>query len=224
MKHLILFIWLMASSVLSMAQTGWDSTHRPKSYTKKVAEFVGAEHAPSDIVFLGNSITAGTNWQELLGLDQARNRGISGDITFGVLERLHEVTQGKPRKVFLLIGINDISRNIPDSIIIHNLKTIVYRIRKESPRTTVYVQTLLPVNESFKKFKNHYHKDVHIAAVNTAIRDLAGKKRVKLIDLHTYFVDDNGKLKKELTHDGLHLKPEGYALWANILKNGRYIK
>jgi lysophospholipase L1-like esterase len=40
-------------------------------------------------------------------LPEARNQGISGDITFGVLQRLDEVTEGHPAKVFILIGLSD---------------------------------------------------------------------------------------------------------------------
>src|SRR4051812_41615083 len=78
----------------------WDSTYRPGSYATKVDQFKSYPNKNSDIIFFGNSITAGTDWNELLGIDNARNRGISGDISFGLLERLDEVTEGKPAKVF----------------------------------------------------------------------------------------------------------------------------
>lgn len=41
----------------------------------------------NDIVFLGNSITNGNEWDELFGDISIKNRGISGDITAGVLNR-----------------------------------------------------------------------------------------------------------------------------------------
>ena len=103
--------------------------------------------------FLGNSITAGVDWMELLGRADVRNRGISGDISFGVLERLHEVTEGKPARVFILIGINDISRNIPDSVIIDNYRRMIRIIRQASPATKIFFQTLMPVNNQFTQFK-----------------------------------------------------------------------
>lgn len=85
----------------------------------------------------------------------AHNRGVSGDTTFGVLERLDEVTEGHPSKIFLLIGINDISRNFPDGQILQNYKEIISRIQKESPKTKVYIETILPVNKSFNVYKRH---------------------------------------------------------------------
>jgi len=100
---------LAVTIVCAQQQTTIDSAVRPGSYKLKVGQFRSYPNSKKDIIFLGNSITAGAEWSELLQNQHARNRGISGDITFGVLERLDEVTEGKPAKVFILIGINDIS-------------------------------------------------------------------------------------------------------------------
>jgi lysophospholipase L1-like esterase len=215
---------LMLASASTKAQgVKWDSTYRPGAYLKKVEAFKTEGIKKKDYVFLGNSITAGTDWGKLLDLPNAKNRGISGDITFGVLERLDQVIAGKPSKVFVLIGINDVSRNIPDSIILRNYKNIIGRIKAGSKKTKIYFYTLLPVNSSFNKFKNHYGKDEHILWLNSEIRKLADKK-VTIIDLYPAFLDSENHLKANLTHDGLHLKPEGYQVWAEVLKKGGYLK
>jgi lysophospholipase L1-like esterase len=214
---------LMLASASTKAQVvKWDSTYRPGAYLKKVEAFKIEGVKKKDYVFLGNSITAGTDWGKLLDLPNAKNRGISGDITFGVLERLDQVISGKPSKVFVLIGINDVSRNIPDSIILRNYKNIIGRIKAGSKKTKIYFYTLLPVNSSFNKFKNHYGKDEHILWLNSEIRKLADKK-VTIIDLYAAFLDSENHLKANLTHDGLHLKPEGYQVWAEVLKKGGYL-
>ena len=158
-----------------------------------------------------------------MGLPQAKNRGISGDITFGVLQRLQEVIDRKPAKVFILIGINDISRNIPDSLILGNYRKMIDRIRKGSKKTQIYFYTLLPVNSSFEKFKNHYGKDEHILYLNDKIRAFKDKK-VTVIDLYPAFLDSNKRLRAELTKDGLHLIPEGYQVWKDLLEKGGYLK
>ncbi|MNK22069.1 GDSL-like Lipase/Acylhydrolase [compost metagenome] len=201
----------------------YDSTYRPGKYKELVQKFNAEPIAKKEYVFLGNSITAGTDWSKLLNLPQAKNRGISGDITFGVLERLQEVIDRKPAKVFVLIGINDISRDIPDSLILRNYKKIIERIRKGSKRTQIYFYTLLPVNASFEKFKNHYGKDEHILYLNDEIRKFKAKK-VDVIDLYPYFLDSDKKLRAELTKDGLHLIPAGYEVWAKVLNEGGYLK
>lgn len=215
---ILLFIF---SSVLAQ-EIKYDSTYRPGTYNVQVALFKSYKNSKSDIIFLGNSITAHAQWPELLENPNVKNRGISGDITFGILQRLEEVTEGMPSKVFLLIGINDISRNIPDELIIKNIEKIVERIKKESPTTRVYLETILPTNNSFTKFKNHYNKDQHIAIVNNGIKNIAKKHRLTLIDSHELMLDSEGRLQNNLTHDGLHLTADGYNLWAKTLK--KYIE
>ncbi|WP_316793493.1 GDSL-type esterase/lipase family protein [Pedobacter frigoris] len=222
----VLFILVLQLSALGYAnaQTAkWDSTYRPAKYKELVTKFEAEEKSRKEFVFLGNSITAGTDWSKLLNLSNAKNRGISGDITFGVLERLDEVISRKPAKVFVLIGINDVSRNIPDSLILRNYKLMIDRLKKGTKKTRIYFYTLLPVNSSFEKFKNHYGKDEHILWLNDQIRKLADKK-VTVIDLYPHFLDENNHLKAELTMDGLHLKPQGYQVWSKILNDGGYLK
>lgn len=218
----LIFFLSIISSRLNAQEIKWDSSYRPARYKEQVAKFQADVKSKKDVVFLGNSITAGTDWAKLLHLPNAKNRGISGDITFGVLERLDEIITGKPAKVFVLIGINDISRNIPDSLILRNYNQIISRIRSGSKRTKIYFYTLLPVNSSFEKFKNHYGKDEHILWLNEQIRKMAAKQ-VIIIDLYPKFLDENDHLKAGLTKDGLHLNGEGYQLWAEILNSGGYL-
>lgn len=226
MKNLQIFATLLLSalSLAVNAQTAsWDSTFRPPAYKIKVEQFRSYKTSPKDFIFLGNSITANTDWSDLLGDIRAKNRGISADITFGVLERLSDVTKGKPAKIFLLIGINDVSRNIPDELIIRNYHRIISRIRSESPRTKIYFHTLMPVNHTFNKFPNHYGKDEHILLLNDAIRKMADNKNVFVIDLYPAFLDKDKRLIAEFTHDGLHLTAAGYQNWVGILRAGKYL-
>lgn len=218
---------LCIASLLSTAacaqSASYDSTARPNNFKMQVERFRSYPNSNKDIVFLGNSITAGTDWAELLQEPKARNRGISGDITFGVLERLNEVTEGKPAKVFILIGINDLGRKIPDEVIFNNYLQIVQRIKAESPATKIYFQSVLPTNDSFPA-KNQFHKQENISFLNNALKQLAAKERFTFIDLHSRFLDNAGQLDARYTYDGLHLNPAGYLHWAAILKEGGYLK
>jgi lysophospholipase L1-like esterase len=229
MRHLSSIIITSALLFLNNAsaytqEVKWDSLHRPGNFKMKVAQFKSYPNSSKDIIFLGNSITAGVDWNELLQLSTARNRGISGDISFGIVERLDEVIEGKPAKVFILIGINDVSRNIPDSVILRNYRTMVQRIKQQSPRTKIYFQTLMPVNNEFTQFRNHYNKDEHILWINDQIKALGKQENFTVIDLYTPFLNSDKKLDKRFTEDGLHLNAAGYQLWASILKRGNYLK
>ncbi|SRR5690554_2703937 len=222
MKKLLIFLigatLSLSSGIAQQVETAYDTTHRPRNFHLQVAQFKTYPNADTDIIFLGNSLTAGTKWHELLEDPNCKNRGISGDTTFGILERLDEVVEGNPAKVFLLIGINDISRNFPVETILKNHRKIVKRIQDQSPRTKIYLQTLLPVNNTFDRYPNHYNKDFQIAAVNEGLKQLAQDYGLVLVDLHPHFLDQNGRLSKAYTEEGLHLNADGYLLWAQILK------
>lgn len=233
MKLITKFMWagfftasvaVLPNTATAQEEAAWDSTYRPSTYQVQVDQFRAYPNSRKDIVFLGNSLTAHPDWSELLDAKHARNRGISGDITYGVLERLDEVTEGKPSKIFLLIGINDISRSIPDSLILNNYKKIVKRIKTETPGTELYIQTLLPTNNNFTKFKRHYNREKNVYWLNNELKKLAAEEKITLIDLHPEFADSEGRLIEAYTHDGLHLTHEGYKKWAEILERGKYIK
>jgi lysophospholipase L1-like esterase len=225
MKTFLLHFLFGLSIITARAQNrAWDSTYRPVTWKVQVDQFRSYPNSKKDIIFVGNSITAGVDWYELLGNPHVRNRGISSDISFGVLERLDEITEGKPSKVFILIGINDISRNVPDSFILRNYRLMIERIREASPKTKIYFQSILPVNNEFTPTRNQFNKDEHILYVNQELKKLAEKENVFFIDLHSRFLDGNGKLGKRYTHDGLHLNHEGYRVWADILKKGKYLE
>lgn len=222
MKRSFLYIFVLVGS-LAAVQAGAqvDSSFRSTYYEQKVTLFRLLPNTPGEIIFLGNSITDIGEWAEIWQNAKVRNRGISGDNTFGVLARLDEVTASQPERVYLMIGINDIARATPDSIIISNLIKIIERIRIASPRTRIVVQSILPTNDAFTEFKRHQGKDAHIRAVNKALESYCTANRISWVDLYTRFLDATGKLDKRYTNDGLHLNGAGYIHWKNILtENG----
>lgn len=188
-------------------------------YNQRLTLFEKMPDTKGEIIFLGNSITDGSEWCELLDNPKVRNRGISGDITEGVLFRLNEVTRSKPAKVFLLIGINDLSQGISKDSVFSNICKIANRIRKDSPKTEVYIQSILPVNDSFGLFKNHTNKTEEVVWVNAQLKAWCMKENVGFVDLYSRFkMPDSEKMNPKYTDDGLHLLGDGYLLWAEILK------
>jgi len=218
----LLVLAAFTSTGITAQDVKWDSTYRPEIYPLQVAVFRTAAHSKKDIVFLGNSITFWANWTELLNSKHVKNRGIPGDISFGVLDRLDEVIDGRPKKVFVLIGINDIARNIPDSVILQNYRLIIHRIKSGSPKTKIYFQTLLPVNPSFNRLTNHYKKD-RILNVNAGLKKIIAEEHVELIDLYTAFADADNNLPAALTFDGVHINKAGYDRWVALLRRGKYL-
>jgi lysophospholipase L1-like esterase len=180
---------------------------------------------PGRVIFLGNSITEAGDWKKLTGDTTAVNRGIGGEITFSLLKRITDITALRPSKVFLMIGINDIGKDIPPAVIAHNIGLIIGRIQAESPGTVIILQNILPVNPTVAGFPQHYDKNDKVTATNKLLPGIAAGHHVPLVDLNRLFRDKDGYLKKELTKDGLHLDPggEGYTLWIRHLKKLGYL-
>jgi lysophospholipase L1-like esterase/peptidoglycan/xylan/chitin deacetylase (PgdA/CDA1 family) len=188
------------------------------NYKNRIAEFKNSPLNFGDIVFVGNSITEkGGDWSKKFNMPNIRNRGIAGDVTDGVLERINEITHYKPKAVFLLIGINDLfnlhyQKEIPSvKYVANNIIKITEIIHKKSPETKIYLQTILPTSEA-------YMAD-NINSVNTIIKNYENEAHYELIDLFNVFVDSNGLIKPSLTVDGTHLNELGYELWVKTIKN-----
>jgi lysophospholipase L1-like esterase len=211
-------------SMGAVAQQKIDSSYNNTYYQGRMELFhhlPGARHA---IVFLGNSITERAQWQELLQGRTLLNRGIGGDNTFGVLARLDGILADKPKKIFLDIGINDIGRGLPLTVIGNNYQRIIEKIRSASPGTKLFLQSVLPMNDSVLTAAYLKNKKDTVLALNRIIIDLAAKYGLTYVDLHNdVFKDGNGDLKRELTIDGIHLRPAAYELWVDYLKKKKYL-
>lgn len=151
-------------------------------FERRISQFESLGIEPGDTVFLGDSLTEFGEWSELFPNSSVRNRGIDGDQTAGVLTRLHQIIQGTPRQVFLLIGTNDLTGGVPEKQIVRNVTTIVERIRIESPHTEIFVQSVLPRSEDYT---------AQVDSLNAAIRD-AVVDQARWIDLYPLFLDEEG--------------------------------
>lgn len=216
-KLFLMLLFCLTSPILLIAQ---DTLKRPDFsayYFHRVEHFKALPNDKGEIIFLGDSITDGAEWSELTNNLLSKNRGISGDVTAGILYRLDEVTESKPAKIFIMIGVNDLAVGLTVENIMANYTKIIDIIKSQTPGTEIFIQSVLPVNDSFPGFKNHTNKTEQIIALNLRLSKLAAEKGCTYVDLFTPFSSDN-KLKKELTEDGLHVNGEGYLLWYSVIK------
>ena len=186
-----------------------------KHYKKRINDFKNKPLNFGDIIFLGNSITeGGKNWSERLDYPNISNRGISGDVTDGVLARLDEIIYFKPKMVFILIGINDLwnkSLEIPSEYYItNNIKKIAQTIKNKSPKTKIYIQTVLPTHKATFKPK--------IEKINEIIYNNQDENLYEVIDLFSVFSNKKGLMKMDLSTDGVHLNENGYNEWVKVVK------
>lgn len=212
LRNFILILFLLATTGITHARTL--STY----WTQRATLFEVLPVSHNDIIFLGNSITDGGEWCELIGDPNVKNRGISGDIVEGVRKRLDAVTKGKPKKIFLLIGINDIADGIDVDTIADNYERLVDEILTASPDTRLYLQSVMPVDTRDTRFKGLIGRDGRIPVLNEKIRDIAKRKNLTYIDLWPTLADSDGRLDRRYSNDGLHLLGDGYMQWVSIVK------
>ncbi|HEV7331699.1 MAG TPA: GDSL-type esterase/lipase family protein [Flavisolibacter sp.] len=221
-KQIIVALALIFATA-AQAQKKIDSSYNNSYYQGRMELFNSLGGLKKATVFLGNSITERGQWGELLPGEIIMNRGIGGDNTFGVLARLGDVTKYKPKRIFLLIGINDLGRGLPIEVISNNYKRIIQQIKTESPKTKLYVQSVLPMNESLLKAVYLKNKKDSVTKLNESIRAIAKAEGVPYINLHPVFADIKGELKEAFTQDGIHLRPSAYVEWVTFLKKAKYL-
>jgi len=214
--HMKLFTVLL---ILVNLIPAWSQSTRPHNtyYYQKKALFELLPNDSDEIIFLGNSITDGCEWHELFNDPRIKNRGISADVTGGVLDRLDEVVESKPLQIFLMIGINDLARGDSLDYILANYRQIIQLIKEKTPASELYIQSVLPVNDSFNQFKNHVNKTDQVINLNARLEQLSGEQQVTFIDLYSKFTTPEGKLDPEYTNDGLHLTGKGYLHWKALV-------
>jgi len=195
----------------------------PEHTPQRLAKFATEPIVTGRVIFLGNSITEMGDWKKATGDTTVINRGIGGDITYGVLKRLKDITDRQPSKVFMLVGINDIGKDIPDQVIADNELKIVKAIHDKCPQTKVYVESVLPVNSTIKNFPQHYDKEEHVLALNKLLQANAAAGGYTFVDIFHLFADADGRLQAQYTYEGLHVKPAAYIIWVDYLRKMGYL-
>ena len=198
---------------------------REKNTKRENYRILNKEYAlKNQTVLLGDSITDFFNWYELfydfskISGQAVYNRGISGDTTDRLLERLNEnVLNIEPKNVVLLIGTNDIGRELPLSMSVENVSKIIENTKKVCPDINFILQAVYPINRGMRdKFEKRSNEKIDI--MNKEFIKLSEKYDCVWLDVTDKLKDETGNLKKEYTYDGLHLNINAYKIVAeNII-------
>ncbi|MBL0687571.1 MAG: hypothetical protein JJV94_07080 [Sulfurospirillum sp.] len=179
-------------------------------YKHKVSQFQQLSKQPNkNIVMIGDSITDRGLWCELTNRTDIINRGISGDTTIGVLNRLDYLNPNL-QQAFIMIGINDLLRGQNVEYVFNNYKKIIIRLDKIGIKPII--QSTLYIRDNTKIINKR------VKQLNNLLIDYAKKNKIKFIDLNIKLAP-NGVLLEKYSLDGLHLSGKGYIEWSNILKN-----
>jgi lysophospholipase L1-like esterase len=188
----------------------------------RIADFVTLNRfaEKNAIVLLGDSIIEGFPIQEMFRVTiPIYNRGIGGDTTTNVLERLEEsIYDLQPSRIFLQIGTNDfeVEERHAVSEIAGRIEQICKQIQTNLPTAQLYLLSVFPVNAAV------YYNSMDISSLpwvknneliqslNVMLRHIADQLSLPYVNIYPHLTDTEGNLRSDYTKDGLHLNVEGY--------------
>ncbi|MGY4384237.1 lysophospholipase L1-like esterase [Pedobacter sp. UYP24] len=159
------------------------------------------------VVMFGDSQIYNADWNEDLNRSDVYNAGTPGFTTSHFVWLVQEkVIMQNPRICFIEGGINDIAVGIPLKRTFHNFESIV---------DTLLSHKIVPVLQSvlYTNHEDDITTNLKVDTLNFYLKSLAKLRNIEFVDVNSSLSTD-GKLKKNLTYDGTHLKKEGYLLWA----------
>lgn len=219
LKHTDMKIARTLTLILMLTASCCLPAHADEYWDQKTSLFDVLPVTSDDIVFLGNSITDGGEFAELFDMPNIKNRGIRSDVITGVEKRLTQVTAGHPAKIFLLIGINDVSHGLTVDQLAARYERLVKKIREQTPQTRLYIQSVMPINNDFNRYKNLKGREKVIPALNRRLQTIAAQNGAEYVDLTKALESAPNKLNPKYTNDGLHLNGPGYRAWTRAIQH-----
>jgi lysophospholipase L1-like esterase len=193
----------------------WDARH------KELVE--ASKKTKADVLFIGDSITErwaqeGKDvWAKSFAPLNAFNDGVGGDRTEQVLWRIAngEIDGQTPKVVVILIGINNTWTVKGNEIeakgksIAGGAAAIVKAVQEKMPKAKIVLHAVFPMADGVPPV---------VKIINEELAKLANEKKLRFFDIGAKFADKDGKVSKEIMHDGLHLSAKGYQIWADELE------
>jgi lysophospholipase L1-like esterase len=185
-----------------------------RDYYSAKRSFFEVNGSKANIVMIGDSIIDSAEWNELFPNISILDRGISGDTTKGVLNRMESIYSTNAKKAFIRGGVKDLANNYSVDEVFSNYEKIVSQLKQRG--ITPYIQSVLFFRD------NHANRNKDILKLNLRLKELSEKENIVFIDLNKV-LSENGKLKKSYSSkDGIHLNGDGYYVWKNSIK--KYIQ
>lgn len=182
----------------------------------------------ADAVFVGDSRTDGL--QLYSGIKSATFFSHQGLSVFNVgtkecisyngqqVTALDALSGQEFAKVYLMLGVNELG--YPSSSFRTAFQEVVDQIKTIQPNASIYVQTILPVNEAMvvSHGMSNTITNARVREFNEIIAQIVEDAGVALLDVAEIFWDANGSMSSDNTSDGVHLTRQGYVAWFEYLK------
>ncbi len=173
-----------------------------------------------DVVFVGDSITAGANWHDMFPNISIANRGLSGDTIAEISLRLKEISKLEPKRIFVMAGINDIYRNDSIDNIKTNFESVIIEFTRKNPTANIFIQSTLECQKNVcGDSKLNAVRELNIELINIS----QNHPNVQYININKKLSNENGLLD-DFSKDGIHMNVYGYQAWRDeisILVNGK---
>lgn len=208
--------WHEKPQVRKAVATDYRQSHKDKKVMQQASVFELLPDTEDEIIFLGDSFTSSGRWSESFQNSHIKNRGIPGDRTDLMINRLSEIGMRKPQKIFIMVGYNDLNhgRTVQDTMA--DYRDIIKTLTRMTPGTEIYIQSVLPINIRIRNLKQGSSRPISnsdILALNALLESLSREYNLTYIDLYSAMVDDNNQLNSRYTDTGFHLNGQGYEAW-----------
>lgn len=125
------------------------------------------------------------------------------------------LSEAKYRKIIVVYGTNEMGYEI-EGVRTHLRRLMEFLVSCQG-QAEFFLCTAPPIYEPYGG--TEYFSNARCAAVNEEIRTLAEEWDMRLIDAWALMADGQGSLPEDMTWDGIHLKPESYALWGELIRS-----
>lgn len=193
-----------------MSVNTWDKMHAEDTLV--------AQYDQVDVLFVGDSITAGWNWeiwQENFAPLKAANFGIGGDHTANVLWRLQHGAVGniKPKLIVLLIGVNNFGHlNETPEQVAAGVSKVVQQLQLVWPNSKILLNAVFPFDQDAKSPNR-----IKVKELNKRIGKLQNKTSIIFKDYGPLMLQKDGSISPEIMGDFLHPTAKGYQIWADAM-------
>lgn len=188
----------------------WDKMH--------AEDVLAAQYDQVDVLFVGDSITAGWDWQiweKNFKPLNAANFGIGGDNTGNVLWRLQHGAIGnlQPKLIVLLIGVNNVGglQETPEQAAAGVIK-VVQQLQLAWPSSKILLNAVFPFDQ-----EPSAENRSKVKTLNKIIAKLGDNKTVFYKDYGPLLLQKDGSIAPDVMADFLHPTPKGYQIWADAM-------
>ena len=179
-----------------------------------------------DLVFIGDSIThrwgappedktpatGKAVWDQYYGHRRALNLGYGWDRIENMIWRVQEgeLKHVDPRLVVVMAGTNNLEVNTPEEIAA-GVRHLCAAIKQQCPKATILLLAVFP------RGQEAYSKE--LIELNALLAKLQAHAAIDAFkDIGSVFLNDQGKLTREIMPDLLHPSEEGYRRWAAAIE------